>query len=72
MMNIVSQWWIGGLRTRKAKVAGSIPEGGFHVTVPAKSLLSEISLSAIEKTKFLSAQRITFSSKPLENNQILL
>jgi hypothetical protein len=24
----VSQWWIGGLRTRKAKVAGSIPAGG--------------------------------------------
>ena len=23
-MNAVSQWWIGGLRTRKAKVAGSI------------------------------------------------
>jgi len=27
-MNAVSQWWIGGLRTRKAKVAGSIPAGG--------------------------------------------
>jgi hypothetical protein len=27
-MNVVSQWWIGGLRTRKAKVAGSIPAGG--------------------------------------------
>ena len=27
-MNGVSQWWIGGLRTRKAKVAGSIPAGG--------------------------------------------
>ena len=24
----MSQWWIGGLRTRKAKVAGSIPAGG--------------------------------------------
>jgi len=23
-----SQWWIGGLRTRRAKVAGSIPGGG--------------------------------------------
>ena len=28
IMNAVSQWWIGGLRTRKAKVAGSIPAGG--------------------------------------------
>jgi len=27
-MKAVSQWWIGGLRTRKAKVAGSIPAGG--------------------------------------------
>jgi len=27
-MNAVSQWWIGGLRTRKAKVVGSIPAGG--------------------------------------------
>ena len=27
-MNAVSQWWIGGLRTRKAKAAGSIPAGG--------------------------------------------
>ena len=27
-MNAVSQWWIGGLRTRKAEVAGSIPAGG--------------------------------------------
>ncbi len=27
-MNAVSQCWIGGLRTRKAKVAGSIPAGG--------------------------------------------
>jgi len=30
-MNAVSQWWIGGLRTRKAKVAGSIPAGGSEV-----------------------------------------
>ena len=28
IMNAVSQWWIGGLRTRKAKVAGSILAGG--------------------------------------------
>ena len=27
-MNSVSQWWKGGLRTRKAKVAGSISKGG--------------------------------------------
>ncbi len=27
-MNAVSQWWIGGLITRKAKVVGSIPAGG--------------------------------------------
>jgi hypothetical protein len=25
IMNPVSPWWIGGLRTRKEKVAGSIP-----------------------------------------------
>jgi hypothetical protein len=25
-MYVVSQWWIGGLRTRKAKASGSIPE----------------------------------------------
>ena len=30
-MNAVSQWWIGGLRTRKAKAAGSIPAGGSRV-----------------------------------------
>ena len=30
IMNAVSQWWIGGLRTRKAKVAGSIPTGRLH------------------------------------------
>ena len=30
-MNAVSQWWIGGLRTRKAKVAGSIPTGGSKI-----------------------------------------
>ena len=24
-MDVVSQWWIGGLRTRKSKVTGSIP-----------------------------------------------
>jgi len=27
-MNAVSQWWIGGLRTRKAKVMSSILMGG--------------------------------------------
>jgi hypothetical protein len=27
-MNVVSQWWIGGLRTRKAKVMSSILMGG--------------------------------------------
>ena len=27
-MNSVSQWWIGGLRTRKAKVMSSILMGG--------------------------------------------
>jgi len=34
-MNAVSQWWIGGLRTRKAKVMSSILMGGsdlFHTT----------------------------------------
>jgi len=30
-MNAVSQGWMGGLRTRKAKVAGSIPAGGSEV-----------------------------------------
>jgi hypothetical protein len=28
IMNAVSQWWIGGLRTRKAKVMSSILMGG--------------------------------------------
>jgi len=32
-MNAVSQWWIGGLRTRKAKVAGSIPAGGSKIVL---------------------------------------
>jgi len=37
-VNAVSQWWIGGLRTRKAKVAGSIPAGGssdYALNMPA-------------------------------------
>jgi hypothetical protein len=30
-MSVVSQWCTGGLRTRKAEVAGSIPSGGSSV-----------------------------------------
>jgi len=39
-MNAVSQWWIGGLRTRKAKVAGSIPAGGSKENIQMKGFIA--------------------------------
>jgi len=47
-MNAVSQWWIGGLRTRKAKVAGSIPAGAFNrLAELQKPVVSAISADGI-------------------------
>jgi hypothetical protein len=47
-MNVVSQWWIGGLRTRKAKVAGSIPAGGSVMYSGVLTLLNLCRRQAIE------------------------
>jgi hypothetical protein len=47
-MNAVSQWWIGGLRTRKAKVAGSIPASAFNrLAELQKQVVSAISADGI-------------------------
>ncbi len=73
-MNVVSQWWIGGLRTRKAKVVGSIPAGGSRRVKYLWSLLNFVFQCMDVKSSFMKWQETTLAGNllPYFGHQLLL
>jgi len=67
-MNAVSQWWIGGLRTRKAKVAGSIPAGGSRRFFPDLKFLTGLANQEGEMSEY---SRIPKSIRLDETSKLL-
>ena len=62
MINVVSQWWIRGLRTRKAKVMSSFYIGGSDnwTSIVFFVVFSQSQISLWLALKVIFSQRITF------------
>jgi len=50
IMNALVQWWIEGLRTRKAYISGSVPRGRFTADFPYNRRFQLLLRFAVEHT----------------------